>query len=139
MFEYIEKNSEFVVLYSKDLLPVLQKKVSVSIDKQNVESILNILSKEAGLKYNINDRQITITKVTAEAPQQEKKIKITGQVLDENGEGIPGANIVIKGNSTLGTVTNVEGNFTLMAPENSTLVASFIGYTPVEIPLKGKR
>lgn len=72
MFEYIEKNSEFVVLYSKDLLPVLQKKVSVSIDKQNVESILNILSKEAGLKYNINDRQITITKVTAEAPQQEK-------------------------------------------------------------------
>ena len=107
VFEYIEKNSEFVVLYSKDLLPVLQKKVSVSIDKQNVESILNILSKEAGLKYNINDRQITITKVTAEAPQQEKKIKITGQVLDENGEGIPGANIVIKGNSTLGTVTNV--------------------------------
>ena len=139
VFEYIEKNSEFVVLYSKDLLPVLQKKVSVSIDKQNVESILNILSKEAGLKYNINDRQITITKATAEAPQQEKKIKITGQVLDENGEGIPGANIVIKGNSTLGTVTNVEGNFTLMAPENSTLVASFIGYTPVEIPLKGKK
>ena len=42
VFEYIEKNSEFVVLYSKDLLPVLQKKVSVSIDKQNEESILNI-------------------------------------------------------------------------------------------------
>ena len=63
------------------------EEVSVSIDKQNVESILNILSKEAGLKYNINDRQITITKATAEAPQQEKKIKITGQVLDENGEG----------------------------------------------------
>ncbi|MCS2773817.1 carboxypeptidase-like regulatory domain-containing protein [Bacteroides fragilis] len=45
----------------------------------------------------------------------------------------------MKGNSTLGTVTNVEGNFTLMAPENSTLVASFIGYTPVEILLKGKK
>lgn len=39
----------------------------------------------------------------------------------------------------MGTVTNVEGNFTLMAPENSTLVASFIGYTPVEILLKGKK
>ena len=59
VLEYIEKNSEFVVLYSKDLLPVLQKKVSISIDKQDVESILNILSKEAGLKYNINDRQIS--------------------------------------------------------------------------------
>ncbi len=32
-----------------------------------------------------------------------------------------------------------KGTFTLMAPENSTLVASFIGYTPVEIPLKGKK
>lgn len=66
------------------------RKVSISIDKQDVESILNILSKEAGLKYNINDRQITVTKVAAEAPQQEKKeIKVTGKVLDENGEGVP--------------------------------------------------
>ena len=85
MFEYIEKNSEFVVLYSKDLLPVLQKKVSVSIDKQNVESILNILSKEAGLKYNINDRQITITKATAEAPQQESKSPVRFLTKTEKG------------------------------------------------------
>lgn len=130
MLEYIEKNSEFVVLYSKDLLPVLQKKVSISIDKQDVESILNILSKEAGLKYNINDRQITVTKVAAEAPQQEKKeIKVTGKVLDENGEGVPGANVVVKGDKTKGTMTDIEGNFTLTVPANTVLVASFIGYT----------
>ena len=138
VLEYIEKNSEFVVLYSKDLLPVLQKKVSISIDKQDVESILNILSKEAGLKYNINDRQITVTKVAAEAPQQEKKeIKVTGKVLDENGEGVPGANVV-KGDKTKGTMTDIEGNFTLTVPANTVLVASFIGYTPTEFPLNGK-
>lgn len=119
VLEYVEKNSEFVVLYSKDLLPILQKKVSVSIDKQNVESILNILSKEVGLKYTINDRQITITKAPTETPQQEKKTKITGQVLDENGEGVPGANVTIKGNNSLGAVTNIEGNFTLMAPKTA--------------------
>ena len=139
VFEYIEENSEFVVLYSKDLLPVLQKKVSISIDKQDVESILNILSKEAGLKYNINDRQITVTKVAAEAPQQEKKeIKITGKVLDENDEGVPGANVVVKGDKTKGTMTDIEGNFTLTVPANTVLVASFIGYTPTEFPLNGK-
>lgn len=139
VFEYIEENSEFVVLYSKDLLPVLQKKVSISIDKQDVESILNILSKEAGLKYNINDRQITVTKVAAEAPQQEKKeIKVTGKVLDENGEGVPGANVVVKGDKTKGTMTDIEGNFTLTVPANTVLVASFIGYTPTEFPLNGK-
>ena len=139
VLEYIEKNSEFVVLYSKDLLPVLQKKVSISIDKQDVESSLNILSKEAGLKYNINDRQITVTKVAAEAPQQEKKeIKVTGKVLDENGEGVPGANVVVKGDKTKGTMTDIEGNFTLTVPANTVLVASFIGYTPTEFPLNGK-
>ncbi len=139
VLEYIEKNSEFVVLYSKDLLPVLQKKVSISIDKQDVESILNILSKEAGLKYNINDRQITVTKVAAEAPQQEKKeIKVTGKVLDENGEGVPGANVVVKGDKSKGTMTDIEGNFTLTVPANTVLVASFIGYTPTEFPLNGK-
>lgn len=139
VLEYIEKNSEFVVLYSKDLLPVLQKKVSISIDKQDVESILNILSKEAGLKYNINDRQITVTKVAAEAPQQEKKeIKVTGKVLDENGEGVPGANVVVKGDKTKGTMTDIEGNFTLTVPANTVLVASFIGYPPTEFPLNGK-
>lgn len=139
VFEYIEENSEFVVLYSKDLLPVLQKKVSISIDKQDVESILNILSKEAGLKYNINDRQITVTKVAAEAPQQEKKeIKVTGKVLDENDEGVPGANVVVKGDKTKGTMTDIEGNFTLTVPANTVLVASFIGYTPTEFPLNGK-
>ena len=139
VLEYIEKNSEFVVLYSKDLLPVLQKKVSIPIDKQDVESILNILSKEAGLKYNINDRQITVTKVAAEAPQQEKKeIKVTGKVLDENGEGVPGANVVVKGGKTKGTMTDIEGNFTLTVPANTVLVASFIGYTPTEFPLNGK-
>lgn len=139
VFEYIEENSEFVVLYSKYLLPVLQKKVSISIDKQDVESILNILSKEAGLKYNINDRQITVTKVAAEAPQQEKKeIKVTGKVLDENDEGVPGANVVVKGDKTKGTMTDIEGNFTLTVPANTVLVASFIGYTPTEFPLNGK-
>lgn len=66
VFEYIEKNSEFVVLYLKDFLFVLQKKVFVLIDKQNVELILNILFKEVGLKYNINDCQIIIIKVMVE-------------------------------------------------------------------------
>lgn len=139
ILDYIEKNSEFVILYSKDLLPVLQKRVSISVDKQNVEDILNILSEEAGLKYNINNRQITVSKVKEEAPQQQvKEVKVTGKVLDENGEGVPGANVVVKGNKAQGTMTDIEGNFTLTVPANTVLVATFIGYIPTEFPLNGK-
>lgn len=138
VLDYIEKNSEFVILYSKDLLSVLQKKVSVSVNNQKVEAILSILSKEAGLRYSINDRQITVARVQEEAPQQEKKVTIVGQVLDENGDGIPGANVLIKGNIAQGTVTDMDGKFTIAAPGNGILIASFIGYTPLEYSLKGK-
>lgn len=139
VLNYIEKNSEFVILYSKDLLPTLQKQVSVSVKDQTVEALLTVLSKEAGLKYNINDRQITISKgAETTVPQQSKTIKVTGQVLDEGGLGVPGANVVVKGGVQQGTATDVDGHFSLMAPANSTLVATFIGYTPVELELKGK-
>ncbi len=112
MFEYIEKTVNLSFCIQKIFLPVLQKKVSVSIDKQNVESILNILSKRSGIEVqHQRPSDHNYQSYGRSTSTGKKKIKITGQVLDENGEGIPGANIVIKGNSTLGTVTNVEGNF----------------------------
>lgn len=135
---YIEANSEFVILYAKDLLPLLQSKVSIAIKQQNVETILKHLAEETGLKYTINDRQITISKVQEKLPQQSKNKKITGKVLDEREEGIPGANIVVKGNATQGTVTDIDGNFTLIVPEEGVVIATFIGYTPLEASLKGK-
>lgn len=138
ILDHIESNSDFVVLYSKNLLPVLQKKVSISVDNQNVEAILKVLSKEAGLTYVIDDRQITLYKQKVESTQQAKVVKVTGQILDETEQGVPGANIIVKGTTT-GTTTDVDGNFTIMVAENATLVASFIGYTSMEYPLKGKR
>lgn len=58
---------------------------------------------------------------------------ITGQVTDEaNGEPLPGVTIVIKG-TTLGTITNFDGNYSLNAEEGQTLIFTFIGYTPQEI------
>lgn len=61
------------------------------------------------------------------------EITISGTVKAENGEGIPGANIFIKG-STGGTVTSIDGAFRLNVPDESTiLVVSFIGYESKEV------
>ncbi|WP_339879745.1 TonB-dependent receptor [uncultured Algoriphagus sp.] len=59
--------------------------------------------------------------------------KITGQILDETGAGLPGASVLLKG-TTIGAVTDMDGNFTLsFAPtENATLSISFIGYVTQE-------
>lgn len=60
-------------------------------------------------------------------------IKITGKVIDASKEGIPGANVAIKG-TNLGTITDVDGNFTITVPnKKAILVISFIGYATQEV------
>jgi len=66
------------------------------------------------------------------------QIKITGKVTDQTtGESLIGVSVKVKGTAS-GTVTDINGNFTLNAPEDGTLVISFIGYTTVEVPINGK-
>ena len=139
IFSYIEQNSNFVILYSKGLLSELEKNVSISTNGKKAEEILIELSNVTDLGYKINDRQVMIVKKAPvpEAKQQSADIKVTGQVFDEFGETIPGANVTVKGNSSIGTVTDMDGNFTLNAPKGATLAVSFIGYTTYEYVVKG--
>src|SRR5690606_7235749 len=53
---------------------------------------------------------------------------ITGKILDETGQPLPAATVLVEG-TTLGTVTDVDGNFSLTVPDNATLLVSYIGYT----------
>lgn len=141
VFSFIEQNSNFVILYSKGTLAELDKKVSINMSGKKAEEILKELSSATGLEFKVNDRQITVVKkapVAAPQPQQSgSEIKVTGQVFDENGETIPGANVTVKGNSGLGTVTDIDGNFMLNVPKGATLVVSFIGYVSHEYVVKG--
>ena len=136
LFNYIEKNSNFVILYSKGLLSELNRKVSINTNGKNAEEILRELAAAANLEFKISDRQVTVTKKAPAVQQQGSTIKVTGQVFDENGETIPGANVTVKGNTSIGTVTDIDGNFTLSVPKGTTLVVSFIGYASHEIVVK---
>ena len=53
---------------------------------------------------------------------------ISGQVVDELGEAIIGANVTVVGNKSLGTITDIDGNFTLTVTEGAILEVSYIGY-----------
>ena len=64
-------------------------------------------------------------------------VTVKGKVNDEQGQGLPGVSILVKGTSA-GTVTDIEGNYTVNAPGTATLVFSFIGYITQEIPLGNK-
>lgn len=131
LFSYIEKNSNLVILYSKGLLSELDKKVSINMNGKKAEEILKELADAANLEIKISDRQVTVMK-KAPIVQQGNNIKVTGQVFDDMGETVPGANVTVKGNTSIGTVTDLDGNFTLEVPKGTTLVVSFIGYANYE-------
>ena len=77
-----------------------------------------------------------VTEKHAVALSQQKKVTITGIVKDVLGP-VVGANVVEKG-TTNGTVTDMEGRFSLQVSSNAVLVVSYIGYIDQAIPVNGK-
>ncbi len=71
--------------------------------------------------------------------RENREKTITGKVTDmENNQVLPGVNVLVK-NSSVGTVTDVDGNYRLVAPDDAqTLVFSSIGYTTEEVPINGQ-
>ncbi|MFS2996279.1 TonB-dependent receptor [Phocaeicola dorei] len=65
--------------------------------------------------------------------------KVTGKVKDSSSEPVIGASVVVKGNNTMGTITDFDGNFMLDVPTKSVLVISYIGYVTQEVPTAGKK
>ncbi len=73
--------------------------------------------------------------IAAEAPQQ--NVKVSGQVVDPDGEPLIGATVRVKGTDT-GTMTDLDGNFQLDVPGNGTLVVSYVGYQDKEVSVGGR-
>ncbi|WP_165043190.1 TonB-dependent receptor [Dysgonomonas sp. ZJ709] len=78
---------------------------------------------------------LTLTNLYA---QEGATIAVNGNVKDNLGEPITGASVVVKG-TTVGAMTDIDGNFQINTPSNSTLVISFIGFTTKEVSVAGKR
>lgn len=82
------------------------------------------------IDYKVNGKDIILSpkKSSSEAPKSAKKNKIHGVVIDEEQEFIIGASIIEKGNPSNGTITNLDGEFTLEISPDKTIEVSYIGY-----------
>ena len=65
-------------------------------------------------------------------------VKVTGTVTDETNQPVPGVNVLLKGSSNIGTVTDIEGKYTLNIPKDATLIFKFVGYKTTEVAVNGK-
>ncbi len=84
------------------------------------------------ISVGINADDFSALPHQAQATQENKQIE--GIVTDVSGETIIGANVSVKG-TTIGSITDINGHFTLSVPPNAILVISYIGYTTLEIPV----
>ena len=73
----------------------------------------------------------------ASSMAQQQSIKVSGTVIDQDGEPLIGATVKVKGTS-VATVTDIDGNFQLDAPGNATLVLSYLGYQDLEVAVNGR-
>ena len=131
----IEAKSEFYFLYNNKLINV-DRRVSVDVDAENIESVLQNLFKGTDVVYRIADKQIVLSRkdlaqnTVVDGIQQSKVV--TGTVVDPTGMPVIGANIMVKG-TTNGTITDMDGNFSLEADKDAILVVSYVGFANQEI------
>jgi len=147
--EEIEKKSDFRFIFAGNAKKIINKKVDLTANSQDINEILDNILSNTDLKYRILDNQVVIYRddtkiipkeieeIVSELIIQQQKKQITGKIIDQNGEPIIGANIVEKG-TTNGTVTDIDGNFALNIENDAVLQISYIGYLAQDINTDNK-
>ncbi len=131
----IERQSEFTFLYNDASIDVNQV-ITVNTKELTVKEVLDAILQDKGINYTIIDNQIVLTKASLNKMQDKKTI--TGKISDaETGEGLPGVSVLEKGTSN-GSITDLEGNFTLSVANDAVLVITYVGYVTEEVSVAGK-
>lgn len=130
----IERKSDFRFLYNDALIPN-NRVVNIHAKNTLVTDIVNHILDGTDLTYKIVGTHLI---VIAAKSQPINVVKLTGKVTDSTGSPLVGVTIQVKGTST-GTVTDGSGNFSLDAPDNATLVVSYIGFETREVQINGQQ
>lgn len=122
VFEEIEKKTDFKFLYRSDLID-LGRPTSININgSSDIDALMTTLLEGSNVRYSLVSENLIVI-----APQLKKVIK--GKVVDfQTRESLPGVNVLIEG-TTIGTVTNLDGVYSLELPEKAeALLFSYVGY-----------
>lgn len=96
----------------------------------------HLFSQAASMPMEAPTEGEPVTEVQEDETDEGGNRTIKGIIYDEQGETIIGASVLIKGEETTGTTSDMDGKFTLSVPQGATLVISYIGYHPQEIKIR---
>ena len=128
--ESFKEKSGYSFVYGMNSLDT-KRIVSVSASQKPISDLVNQIIAGQNVGYQVIGKSIAITSKSSEPAVAPAPRKLTGMVLDRNGDEIIGATIMVKG-AQGGTVTDSRGNFTVDVTDESVLMISYIGYTKQE-------
>ena len=154
----IEQSTGYVFVFDETARMQLQQHVTVDVSNQPIEQVVARLLSETALNYKVSARQVMIFEGgtrsarnaqsgrsgnnTAQRTQgaESDQLTIIGKVSDANGEPLPGASVVLKGNSAVNAITSAVGNYSITVPaQGSVLIFSFVGMVQRQVKVGRQR
>jgi len=138
-FKQVESKTDFKFTYTDNLVDLKQPVTVVENDK-SLYDVLVAVSRQTNLRFAQINENIHVKGKEGSSEENtvsiviKADINVTGRVIDEGGEPIPGVTVSVPGAST-GTATDLDGKYSLSVPEGSTLVFSFIGFVAQTIAI----
>ena len=130
----IENQSDYFFMYRSEEID-LSRNINIQIENKSIEDIMNTLFRGTHVSYEIVNRQIVLknSDPNFRTSYSQQESKITGIVSDMSGMTLPGVTVVVKG-TTSGTITDMDGKYTITAKGSDILVFSFVGMKTIEVP-----
>lgn len=137
VLDEIENTTEYSFFYNTRHVD-LDRKVSVNINNADIFEVLDDVFSGTNVVYSVKDRSIILSVKDASTVIAQDGNKITGTIVDASGIPVIGANVMVKGTST-GTITDMDGRFTLDVPKDAILEVSYIGYSTQTVKVGGQK
>lgn len=129
VIQELEKTTEYRFFYN-DAIHGLDAPVSIHVTDGDIATVLDAITRQANLTYTLKENNQIVLSPASPAVRQDSR-RLTGRVTDAKGEPIIGANVMVKGTAN-GTVTDIDGNFSIEAAPGDRLQISYIGYVTDE-------
>lgn len=125
----IEEKSEYTFMFDNSIDQT--QPVNISVKQEEITSLLKKVINPEKYSYEIIGNQI-ILKLKGQTANPIKNKKISGTIIDENGEPVIGATVSVD-ETLVGTITDINGQYTLEVPEGASLTVSYLGYLPQKV------
>ena len=134
VIKQIEEQTDYLFVYNHDKVN-LNSTVTIQANNETVAKVLNQMFAGTDIIYAIQGNNILLMHKDAVMQQQQQSGKVvTGTIVDPSGMPVIGANVMEKG-TTNGTITDMDGKFSLNVEKGATLIISYIGFSNQEIKI----